>query len=116
MDWRKLRDAPALGTALARSEDLAEGATLTLTLGAFPVLLARGASGLAAYLNLCPHQHLPLDRMSARLLSADAKVIRCSNHDAGFDAATGVGIEGPGQGCALVAIPVVEVDGEIKVR
>ncbi|MEL6792829.1 MAG: Rieske 2Fe-2S domain-containing protein [Pseudomonadota bacterium] len=115
MSWTDYRDAPAPGTILARASDVPEGGTTTLTLGAFPVLLARGAAGLRAFVNACPHQYLPLDHKGDGLMSADGTRLRCTNHSAGFDAGTGEGVEGLGHGCALEAIPVVEESGEIRV-
>lgn len=115
MSWTDYRDAPAPGTVLARAADVPEGGTLTLTLGAFPVLLVRGGAGLRAFVNACPHQFLPLDHKGDRLISVDGTVVRCTNHSAGFDVATGEGVEGLGLGCALEAIPVVEEGGEIRV-
>ena len=115
MSWTNYRDAPAPETILARSDELPEGGTKALTLGAFPVLLVRGAAGLRAFVNACPHQYLPLNHKGDRLLSADGATLRCTNHSAGFDAASGEGTEGLGQGCALDAIPVIEGDGVIRV-
>lgn len=114
-NWRTYRGAPEEGTALAAETDLAEGATLTGVLGGFPFLLARTGGVVRAYVNACPHQYLPLDHKGDRLLSADGAVIRCTNHSAGFDAATGEGVEGLGLGCALDPIPVSVIDGEIRI-
>lgn len=115
LPWRSFRDAPAAGTRLAASSDLAEGATLSGAIGAFPWLLARGPAGLRAFVNACPHQFLPLDHRGSRVLSADGAVLRCTNHGAGFCAVDGEGVEGLGLGCAISPIPVEERDGEIRV-
>ena len=115
MCWSDYRDAPAPGTTLARSEEVAGGGVKTLTLGAFPVLLVRGAAGLRAFVNACPHQYLPLDRQGDNVLSADGATLRCTNHSAGFDVASGEGTEGLGLGCALEAIPVEETEGAIRI-
>lgn len=115
MSWKDYRGAPEPGTPLASAADVPEGGTLCVTLGPFPVVLARGAAGLRAFVNACPHQYLPLDHKGDRLLSADGATLRCTNHSAGFDAESGEGTEGLGQGCALDAIPVVEADGVIRV-
>lgn len=116
MTWSDYRDAPASGTVLARSDELRDGTTMTVVLGAFPALLVRGQAGLRAFVNACPHQYLPLDHKGERLLSADGTVLRCTNHSAGFDADSGVGTEGLGLGCALEPIPVKETGaGEIIV-
>lgn len=115
MSWTGYRDAPAPGTVLAQSSDVPEGGTKTLMLGAFPIVFVRGVAGLVAFVNACPHQYLPLDHKGDRLLSTDGKTLRCTNHSAGFNAETGEGTEGLGLGCALDAIPVDEVDGQIRV-
>ena len=72
--------------------------------------------------NACPHQFLPLNHRGAQVMSVDGKTIRCTNHSAGFDAATGDGTEGLGQGCALVPIPIrqigenIVIDGGVTIR
>ena len=115
MSWRDYRGAPEPGAPLASGAEVAEGGTLGVALGPFPVLLVRGAAGLRAFVNACPHQYLPLDHKGPKLLSADGGTIRCTNHSAGFDAGTGEGTEGLGLGCALDEIPVEEVEGTIRV-
>lgn len=108
MIWTDFRDAPAPGTVLAASTDLTEGRAMCLTLGAFPVLLTRIDGAAKAYVNACPHQFLPLNHRGQQVVSVDGRTIRCTNHSAGFDAATGDGTEGFGQGCALVPIPIAQ--------
>jgi nitrite reductase/ring-hydroxylating ferredoxin subunit len=51
------------------------------------VLVVRRGAGLRAYLDLCPHQYLPLTWRGRRVLSADGERLRCSNHGAEFAAA-----------------------------
>lgn len=111
MNWTDFRDAPAPGTVLAESGDIVEGRAECLTLGAFPVLMTRVGDAVKAYVNACPHQFLPLNHRGAQVMSADGATIRCTNHSAGFNAATGEGTEGLGQGCALVPVPI-EIDGQ----
>lgn len=115
MNWSDYRDAPAPGACLAPSDRVGEGEAATLTLGAFPVLLVRSGAGLRGFVNACPHQYLPLDHRGGRVLSADGTTLRCTNHGAGFDAATGAGVEGLGLGCALAEIPLAERGGRIYV-
>ncbi len=77
----------------------------------------KSAGTLAAYVNACPHQYLPLDHRGANVLSADGTVLRCTNHSAGFRVEDGIGVEGLGLNCALDAIPiVVDDEGRIRVR
>ncbi|MGR3463505.1 Rieske (2Fe-2S) protein [Limimaricola sp.] len=110
-DWRDLPRAPAPGTPVCAADALAGPGTLGVEIGGFPLLLVRTPAGLFGYFNACPHQHLPLDWRGGRILSEDGRRLRCSNHAAGFDARTGQGVEGFGEGCALIAVPV-EADGE----
>ncbi len=110
--WQSFPGAPPPGTRLCATAEVAEPVT-SFDLDGFPVLLVRSADGLRAYVNACPHQYLPLDWRASSILSRDGTILRCSNHDAGFDAATGQGIDGLGQGCELDAIPLIERDGAL---
>ncbi|MDX5434807.1 MAG: Rieske 2Fe-2S domain-containing protein [Halomonas sp.] len=113
--WQQYRSAPALGTRLVRFDDIAPGATLSLTLqseqGSFPLLLVRLDDALLGYVNACPHQYLPLDQRGKRVLSQDGEQLRCTNHDATFSARSGEGTGGLGLGCTLDPVPV-SVDSE----
>ena len=108
MNWRDMRDAPATGTVLAMSEEVAP--VMSVRLGAFPLIVARTALGLRAWVNACPHQYLPFDFRGPNVLSADGTRLLCSNHGAAFDIATGQGGTG-----SLTAVPVEEVDGDIRI-
>lgn len=119
-DFRAYRSAPSAGVALAAAADLDAVGVLAVEIdggaGAFPVLLVKGAGGVAAFVNLCPHRDLPLTYRSPRVVSADGTLVRCSNHDAAFRIADGAGVEGVAVGCALDPIPVVlGADGLIRV-
>ena len=115
MSWKDYRGAPEPGAPLASAAEVPVGATLCVTLGPFPVVIVRGEAGLRAFVNACPHQYLPLDHKGSKLLSADGRTLRCTNHSAGFDAGTGEGTEGLGLGCALDEIPIAESEGIIRV-
>ncbi|MHA3977513.1 Rieske (2Fe-2S) protein [Halovulum sp. GXIMD14794] len=114
-DWRGLPRAPQPGTLICAEDALPASGTLGVELDGFPLLLVRGATGLVAFFNACPHQYLPLDWRKSDVLSADGLTLLCSNHDAGFDAATGQGIDGHGEGCALVPVPVTLSGGEVRI-
>lgn len=113
--WQQYRSAPALGTRLVRLDEIAVGATHSLTLqgenGSFPLLLVRLHDALLGYVNACPHQYLPLDQRGTRILSQDGEQLRCTNHDATFSSRSGEGSGGLGIGCALDPVPV-NVDDE----
>jgi nitrite reductase/ring-hydroxylating ferredoxin subunit len=117
--WKSYRGAPADGTILCEADDIAEGSVKSIKLSpaAFPILIVRSAGVLAAYVNACPHQYLPLDHRGDNVLSADGTVLRCTNHSAGFRVQDGVGVEGLGLNCGLDPIPpVVDSGGLIRVH
>ena len=117
MKWTDLKSAPAAGTPVARTEDVDGVVALTVetAAGAFPLLLVRLGDQVMGYVNVCPHQGLPLDFRSPRLLSQDGTKLMCSAHGAMFDAATGTGVSGEGLGCALIHVPLTEKSGQITV-
>lgn len=110
--WRDMPFAPAPGTEVCAGFD---GPVASFDLDGFPLVVVRSADGIRAYVNACPHQFLPLDWRSGNVLSGDGRVLRCSNHAAGFDAVTGQGIDGLGTGCALHPVPVEERAGCIVI-
>ena len=80
------------------------------------VLVVRRGDGLWAYLDLCPHQYLPLTWRSRRVLSVDGERLRRSNHGAGFAVSDGRGMSGPGSACGLTPVPLlVDPDGTVRV-
>jgi nitrite reductase/ring-hydroxylating ferredoxin subunit len=114
--WKTYSGAPAEGTPICALADIREPGTLGVDIDGFPVLLCRRNGEVRAFVNACPHQYLPLDYRGDNLLSADGTIIRCTNHEAGYDAHTGEGVEGFGIGCELDGIPVkVLADGKIVV-
>lgn len=112
--WRTMPGAPGSGTPVCLADELDQPVS-SVVLDGFPLLLVRSADGLKAYVNACPHQFLPLDWRSGNILSADGRLLRCSNHDAGFDACSGQGLGGLVAGCALIPVPIREVDGAVLI-
>lgn len=104
--WKSFPNAPAPNARICAAVDIPTTGVKSFDLNGFPLILVASAEGLRAYVNACPHQFLPLDWRSANVLSPDAETLRCSNHDAGFDAGTGAGIDGLGQCSALDPVPV----------
>ena len=101
---------------IARIDDIPDPGTSCLELDGYPILLARRGDAVRAFVNACPHQYLPLNYRGEKLLSADGRTLRCTNHSAGFDAESGEGVEGLGVGCALDRIPVsVTPGGWVKI-
>ncbi|WP_207101095.1 Rieske (2Fe-2S) protein [Paracoccus shandongensis] len=115
MAWTDYSSAPAPGTPVCEAARVDGVLSLTVTTdrGAFPMLLVRTGGGLRAYVNACPHQYLPLDWRSDRLLSADGTMLVCSAHGARFDILTGEAAHGAD--CGLDPVPVSVVDGTVVI-
>jgi nitrite reductase/ring-hydroxylating ferredoxin subunit len=74
------------------------------------------APRVCAYRNLCPHQWLPLTYRSARILSADGRRLRCSNHGAEFSVEDGRSL-GDALPCGLEPVPVhIDHAGRVVLR
>lgn len=81
------------------------------------LLVVRQGSELRAYLDLCPHQFLPLTQRGKRVLSADGERLRCTNHNAEFAVADGRALGGPTGGCGLTPVALeVAPDGTVRVN
>jgi nitrite reductase/ring-hydroxylating ferredoxin subunit len=79
------------------------------------VVASRGT--VRAFVNICPHQDLPLDYRAANVISADGAMLRCTNHDAAFSIEDGSGVQGLGVGRKLDVIPIeTGDDGLIRVQ
>ena len=119
MAWNDYRSSPPAGTLLGHRGDLTEGTAQSLLIdtgnGAFPVLLVASLGMIRAFVNLCPHQDLPLDYRSKDVVSADGTMVLCSNHQAGFRVADGVGVLDLGHDCELETIPI-DIDGDGAIR
>jgi nitrite reductase/ring-hydroxylating ferredoxin subunit len=100
--------------------DYPEGAAVSVSYRAggreVAILVVRRGAELRAYLDLCPHQCLPLTWRGRRVLSGDGERLRCTNHGAEFAVADGRALSGPGDGCGLTPVPLrVEPDGTVRV-
>ena len=108
------------GAVLGRLQDFPDGAATParcVTDGReVAVLVVRRGTELRAYLDLCPHQCLPLTWRSPRVLSTDGERLRCTNHGAEFAVADGRGLSGPGSACGLTPVPLrLDPDGTVRV-
>lgn len=73
--------------------------------------IVRTATGIAAYVNYCPHAGHPLNMRPDRFLTPDGSLILCGSHGALFARDNGLCIAGPCQGQRLTPIPVEQVSG-----
>lgn len=115
MAWTDYSAAPEPGTPLCNARDVQTVLSLAVRTarGNFPMLVVRTDDGLRAYVNACPHQHLPLDHRGGRILSADRARLMCTAHGARFDVSTGKAIDGAE--CGLDAVPVAIRDGMVVI-
>lgn len=113
--WKSYPGAPTEGTVVCPFSDAEDGGATCVEVDGFPLVILRRGDKVSAFVNACPHQYLPLNHKSDRLLSADGSKIRCSNHSAGFDAMTGEGVEGLGLGACLDPAPVSVSHGQIVI-
>ncbi|WBU63724.1 Rieske (2Fe-2S) protein [Paracoccus aerodenitrificans] len=112
MSWRDISTAPAPDTVVC---DLAEvEGVKALDLNGFPLLVVNDEAGLRGFVNLCPHQFLPLDYKGDQLLSADGARLICTSHQAQFDALTGEPCGGPAA-CGLDPVPLRQEHGRVVV-
>ncbi|MDR7126640.1 Rieske 2Fe-2S domain-containing protein [Pseudotabrizicola sp. 4114] len=115
MAWTDYSTAPAPGTAVCPADAITGVLSTKVQTGSgsFPLLILRSGGQLRAFVNACPHQYLPLDYRSDRLMSADGTMLMCSAHGARFDAVTGAAVDGAD--CGLDPVPITLSDGMIVI-
>ena len=75
--------------------------------------IVKTATGIAAYVNYCPHAGHPLNIRPNRFLTPDGNLILCCSHGALFARDNGLCIAGPCQGQKLTPVPVEVVGGYV---
>lgn len=75
--------------------------------------VVKTATGVAAYVNYCPHAGHPLNIRPNRFLTPDGSLILCCSHGALFARDNGLCIAGPCQGQKLTPIGVEVVSGYV---
>lgn len=75
--------------------------------------VVKTSSGVAAYVNYCPHAGHPLNIRPNRFLTPDGSLILCCSHGAVFTRDDGLCIAGPCQGQKLTPIPIEVVGGYV---
>jgi nitrite reductase/ring-hydroxylating ferredoxin subunit len=68
---------------------------------------------VVAYLNRCAHVPTEMDWQAGQFLDLDKRYILCSIHGACYEPASGECVQGPCRGERLMAIDVVERDGQV---
>jgi len=110
--------APIGALPLCASDALAEAGTAVV----FDVLLwrrpahafvLRFGGRVVAYLNRCAHVPIEMDWRPGEFLDEERRFIVCTMHGAVYEPANGRCIAGPCAGQRLMAIDVVERDGQV---
>jgi nitrite reductase/ring-hydroxylating ferredoxin subunit len=78
------------------------------------LILLRSGDRVRAWLNICPHAGLRLDWAPGRFLLSKAGQLICAVHGATFELDAGACVFGPCRGQSLRAVPVVVVDGAVR--
>jgi len=110
MKWHEFPDAPARGSVVCGLLEVANNTTSAYLMGDFGLLIVRCDDAVHGFVNLCPHQFLPLTHRKSEITSADGTALLCSNHGMKFDLQTG-----QGDGCALAALPLIVESGLVKI-
>lgn len=78
------------------------------------IFLIADGDAVYGYLNICPHQGIPLDLKPDTFLDYAREYIQCTTHGAKFRKHDGMCVDGPCLGRPLVALPVsVDADGAV---
>lgn len=80
----------------------------------FPIVIIRtGPGDYLGYVNICPHEGSALDAVDGEFFTQDRKSLKCGQHGAKFDIATGLCNDGPCKAKSLEPIALVVIDGEV---
>ena len=108
---------PPPGMALGMLADIPDGGAKVIDFddgaGRREFFIQRRGEALFAYLNDCPHAHLPLDWVAGRFLDIERKHLLCANHGALFRLEDGYCFHGPCAGASLTPVRIILDDGKI---
>jgi len=108
---------PARGEVLCSLADLADCDAHTLRFGTRwedkAILIRAHEGGAVAYLNDCPHFHIPLDTQPGRFLNHTGERFLCANHYARFRFEDGYCDGGVCEGHWLVPVAIEVRDGKV---
>jgi nitrite reductase/ring-hydroxylating ferredoxin subunit len=121
-DWRARPNAPAAGTLLAALDEVPADNGLERVFGegprAFRVVLFKVEAGVRAYVNECPHVHIPYHFSSDVFCVYEIEGRRdlmCAHHTAMFHLDDGHCYDGPCKGERLLAVDVAVEDGAVRI-
>ena len=79
----------------------------------YPAFCIRAAGNLHAYLNVCPHMGLKLNRDSNHFFCRSNKNLFCYAHGAAFAPASGKCLHGPCTGMSLISLKLFEQNEDV---
>ena len=104
---------------LCRLDDIADGQGRVFpspgNTNAGGIIVVRRGSRAWAYVNNCPHNHIPLDALHPRVVTPDGAWILCSTHEAVFRFEDGYCEDGPCRGRRLEPVAIVLTGACIRV-
>jgi nitrite reductase/ring-hydroxylating ferredoxin subunit len=102
---------------LCSIEGMADPGTKNVVLGDPPdeldIVIVQEKGVRHAYINCCPHEHIPLETFPNHFLTDDKRHLLCSGHGARFALGTGECVSGPCFGKSLTRLAVEERDGAL---
>jgi nitrite reductase/ring-hydroxylating ferredoxin subunit len=106
---------------ICRSDQLAERArgwrfTVDTVEGSVPAFAVRHRGKIYAYINRCAHVGIELDWAEGEFFDISGLYLVCSTHGAAYYPDSGRCAGGPCAGRGLVALKVVERDGEVYLQ
>lgn len=80
------------------------------------MFLCRKDGQIFAYVNQCPHLHIPLEMSADQFLNMERNFVLCATHGALFQIETGECVNGPCFGESLIPVPFKIDQGRILVK
>lgn len=78
-----------------------------------PAFAVRYGGYVRAYANRCSHMGLQLDFKAGSFFDMEKRYIICATHGALYDPVSGACRAGPCNGTGLIALTVMEIDGQV---
>jgi nitrite reductase/ring-hydroxylating ferredoxin subunit len=104
-------------TFLCTIEGMQDPGTKNVVLGEPPdeldIVIVQEHGVHYAYINSCPHEHIPLETFPNHFLTEDKTHLLCSGHGARFVLATGECVSGPCLGRSLTRLRIEERGGAV---
>jgi nitrite reductase/ring-hydroxylating ferredoxin subunit len=103
----------AWGTSLCARDEIPDGGAHEIIADMngerISIVVLRKGKNIAAYINHCPHFHIPLNFAQGAFLISGGE-LWCTHHSATFRFEDGYCTDGPCRGGSLDAVPITETD------